>query len=125
MSSLWLLEAKAYSNETRTSEATSARFWLRPGLYSVGRAVGAKSIDIGIGEDKSLSRHHSTLRVPLIDEWRSGHSGVPYIEVTDCSRYGTLVAPTIDVGVEEVTTGTVTQAFDRWMIRFGHHSPFK
>jgi len=120
MSSLWLLEAKAYPEENRSAEAISKRYWLRPGTYTVGRP--GTSSDIALLEDKSISRNHAIVIVPSLQEWL--HTGAPYVEIKDTSRYGTLVAERNDLQADGVTKQTL-RAFDRYMLRFGYQSPFK
>ncbi len=71
---LWLLEAKAFAQEDRSAAATSARYWLKPGAYGVGKPGHA---DVAIEEDKSISRRHGQLTVPAAAERAEGE--LPYV----------------------------------------------
>ncbi len=78
---LWLLEAKAFPDDDRVADAREARFYLKPGTYSVGRAAGSSDLDVI--DDKSISRKHAEVIVPsladyLVDDlWH----GAPYVLV--------------------------------------------
>jgi hypothetical protein len=121
MSSLWLLEAKTYPHEDRGGAATTARYLLRPGRYTVGRE--GQQCDLELLDDKSISRVHAHLEVPSLQEWAAA-GGRPYITVRDASRYGSLVTDVNDLTKDGVP-GLTAQAFDHFLIRFGFKSPFK
>ena len=119
--SLWLLEAKAFPQDTRSKEATSTCFILTPGTYSVGRKEG--QCDIDVPEDKSISRIHAEIKVPSINEIEQ-HSQPPSIIATDKSKYGTVVSK--DNTLEgDGQVGTVQHVEHRWLVKFGYSSPFR
>lgn len=72
---LFLLEAKAFPDDERSSAAREVKFWLKPGNYSVGRSAGQADIDVI--DDKSISRKHAELVVPTWDELQEGEQ--PYV----------------------------------------------
>jgi pSer/pThr/pTyr-binding forkhead associated (FHA) protein len=116
--SIWLLEAKPFSEDTRSVAATSARFWITPGTYTVGRT--AIQCDIDVPEDKTISRTHAEIKVPSSEELQ--HS--PYITITDKSKYGTYA--TKGNNLEQTgQVNTVLRAEHYWLLRFGYGSPFR
>lgn len=124
MSSLWVLESKAYPDDLRSTETKTAKYWLRPGTYTVGRGTAA---DISIFEDNSISRMHAIVTVPSLQEIKEGSgAGVPYVEIQDKSKFGTLVvdgkAKKFDV---KSPVGQTSIARNKFLIRFGSLSPFR
>lgn len=123
-SSLWLLEAKAFTPaEERSAAAAQAQFWLRPGTYNVGRSAAHPQCDVECLDDNSISRQHATIEVPTLSEWQA-QGNVPFVTIRDTSRYGTLVTADNDLHAAD-TRGITANAFDRWLVRFGNMSPFK
>jgi hypothetical protein len=116
--SIWLLEAKALTQDVRSPAATSSRFWLRPGTYTVGRKEG--QCDIPVIEDKSISNKHAEINVPSIEELHQS----PHITITDKSKYGTYVTGGNDLQPLG-PTGTAQKAEHRWLVKFGYLSVFK
>ena len=121
MSCLWLVEAKAYPDDTRASDATTSKFWLRPGSYTLGRP--GSSCDVVVTSDKSISRVHANIIVPDLREVAQ-QGEVPFVGIVDCSRYGTLVTRQNDLAADGAV-GATQRAYDRWLVRFGYQSPFK
>lgn len=68
-SCVWLLHAKEFPDDDRSLEARSAKFYLTPGTYVVGRSTA--QCDIPLAEDQSISRHHAELVVGAIPDERA------------------------------------------------------
>ncbi|KAL6774522.1 NBS1 [Auxenochlorella protothecoides x Auxenochlorella symbiontica] len=121
MTSLWLLEAKEFADDDRPLESRTAKYFLKPGTYSVGRLAG--QCDIAVTDDKSISREHAHLWVPGPEAWESEAQG-PFIRVSDTSRYGTLVTPTNE-GMLARGKDKEAVARHEFYIKFGLKSPFR
>ena len=124
MSSLWILASRAYPDDPRCEDTKTARFWLRPGRYTVGRTSNS---DIPVVEDRSISRTHAVVTVPSVKQWENGDGKkMPYVVIKDKSKFGTLVADAdtkrFDV---ESSIGEEAIAYDKCLIRFGSSSPFR
>jgi len=117
--SIWLLEAKAFPDDTRSEAATSSRFWLYPGTYIVGRKEG--QCDVDVPEDPSISRIHAEIKVPSTDAVQQS----PYITVTDKSKFGTFVSSENNNLHHEGQVGTVQNVEHRWFIKWGYQSIFR
>ena len=107
---IWCLEAKRFSEETRSSSATSARFYFSgPGSYTIGR----QGCDVIIEEDRSISRVHATLEI--------ANDGP--VRVQNHGQFGTQAAASkvFDKGV-----GTSEMlVHDNYYLQFGMRSPFR
>ena len=117
---MWQIKAKAYPNETRSSEAVNVEYWLRPGSYTVGRKK-SEDCDIAVIDDKSISRIHATIKVPSLN---LDEGTVPYVSIVDSSSYGTFVTSSDDLSPSGQTKITL-RAENRNLVRFGYLSPFR
>ena len=122
MSSLWVLKAKEWPEDTRSEAVRNAEFYLRPGKYRVGRQ--ANQCDIDVPEDKSISRSHATITIPSLVAWQREENPEPYVAIQDSSRYGTLVSSKNDLSPEG-EVATEQRGHHRWLVRFGFQSPFR
>ena len=75
-SALWLLEAKCFQQDDRSSAAYSVKYWLKPGNLVVGR----QGAEVQVDEDKSISRKHAEITVVPAEKWQQ-EGGEPFVLV--------------------------------------------
>jgi len=118
LSDIWLLQAKKWTNDTRDTEATeSLQVYLLPDRpVRIGK--NRKLCDMVVPGDNTVSGKHATVCVKKDEDSGS------YVEVSDCSRLGTVVTKTNDFKTGRFIEEAVV-AHDWWYILFGYRSPFQ
>jgi hypothetical protein len=121
LSQIWILQARVFENDQRTSNAKDLKVYLVPGReYTVGK--NAKLCDVVVSEDKSVSGTHAKLKVYV-----DGDDGVGHVLVTDTSTWGTSVSKDgKNLHKEEkLSKGCAGKAYDGYLVKFGVYSPFQ
>jgi hypothetical protein len=126
-SNVWLLRARPFDGDIRSKEATELKVYLVPGReYLLG--TNPKVCDVVIGEDRTVSRAHATLRV-IPDRYENGVLVEGHVEVSDKSSHGRtyLTKDKKDIlsGEKIKSLGDPAKAYHSYFLMLGQMSPFR